>query len=261
MRSNVNTSHIEGYLYEQTLEKKVTGAKIIESGKTWLDGGREEATKLTVNTALALNDFYAQDDTLVSQQRNEGGFVTIVNRLNEEKKRNTFEADMVITNVKTIEANEDRGIDEYISIRGCIFNFRNEILPIEFTVKSAAGIEYFNSIDISSSNPLYTKVWGNVLNKTIVTKKVEESGFGESKVIESSRNIREWVITGIAKEPYEWDDENTITTEELTKAIQDREIKLAETKKRHDDYKTNIVSIGKESSIIGNKIPTGKFNF
>ena len=54
---------------------------------------------VTINTALDLNDFYTDRDgneTLVSAKRNEGGFVTIVNKLDaDETKRNTFEFDFL----------------------------------------------------------------------------------------------------------------------------------------------------------------------
>ena len=47
------------------------------------------------------------------------------------------------------------------------------------------------------------------------------------------------VITGAAKEPYLWDDESTITANELNEAIQKREVDLATMKKRQDDYKAS----------------------
>ena len=53
--------------------------KIINEGKAWITDGKDAATKVKIDTALALNDFYGQDDTLISVKRNEGGFVTIVN--------------------------------------------------------------------------------------------------------------------------------------------------------------------------------------
>ena len=40
--------------------------KIIEDNKTWITVGKDEAQKVRINTAIALNDFYTQDDNLVS---------------------------------------------------------------------------------------------------------------------------------------------------------------------------------------------------
>ena len=40
-------------------------------------------------------------------------------------------------------------------------------------------------------------------------------------------------------EPYLWDDETTITAHELTEAMANREIALAEMKRRNDEYKAS----------------------
>lgn len=308
MKANLNREHIEGYLYQHDLVKKVTGeqsknpgteyisgnieiatdeeglnvipvhftyvtavtsggkksptydvlAKIIDEGKTWLSDGKDGAMKVSVNTAFAINDFYAQDGTLVSQKRNEGGFVSTVGKLNEDlEKRNTWEVDMLINSIATVDANEERGTDEYVAVRGYVFNFRNEILPAEFVVKSKAGMEYFDTLEASESAPIYTKIWGSIVNETIKTTRTEESGFGEAKVFESTRNIREWVVTGIAKEPYEL-GEGTITGEELKTAIQNRETNLAEQKKRSEEYRA---SKGGAAAPAPAKAKAGQFNF
>ena len=64
--------------------------KIIDDNKTWVSVGKDDAQKVRVDTAIALNDFYTQDDTLVSVKTNEGGFVSLVNDLCPENERNTF---------------------------------------------------------------------------------------------------------------------------------------------------------------------------
>ena len=99
--------------------------KIIESGKTFVEAGKD-ATKVSIDTALALNDFYTDGDEgleLVSAKRNEGGFVSIVSALNPNvDKRHTFQLDMVITKVTRIEANEERETPERVDIKGVIFD-------------------------------------------------------------------------------------------------------------------------------------------
>ena len=52
--------------------------KIIDDNKTWITVGKDEAQKVRINTAIALNDFYTQDDNLVSVKTNEGGFVSFI---------------------------------------------------------------------------------------------------------------------------------------------------------------------------------------
>ena len=99
--------------------------KIIESGKTVLTDGFENATIVRVDTALGVNDFYTDrngEETLVSAKMNNGGFVSILNdasKLSAEDKRNTFEVDMLITGTQMVEADEEKNIKEdYLKVKG-----------------------------------------------------------------------------------------------------------------------------------------------
>ena len=214
--------------------------RIHDGGKTWITDGKDEALKVRIDTAIALNDFYTQDDQLVSVKKNEGGFVTIVSELGPENERNTFTADMLITGVSRIEANPEKNIDnDYVVVKGAIFNFRNDLLPTEFFVKNEDGMKHFEDLGVTGAEPVYTKVWGRINCGTIANEVKEESAFGESSVRTYERKIREWVITGTAKVPYEFGDEKVLTADEVTKAIQNREVMLAETKKRSEEYRAN----------------------
>ena len=235
--------------------------KIIDENKTWTAVGKENALKVRVDTALALNDFYNNNDELVSAKTNEGGFVTIINQLAEEKLRNTFSADMVITNVSHIEKDEEKNIEEdYVSVRGAIFNFRNDLLPVDFKVKNAEGMKYFEGLGATNSNPIYTKVWGKIISTTITRTSEVESAFGEAAVRTYSNSNKEWVITGTAKVPYDFGDENILTVEELTKAAQNREVYLAEVKKRAEDYKANKAA-GNTTATATTATKTADFKF
>ena len=223
--------------------------KIIESGKTILTDGIENATIVRVDTALGVNDFYTDrngEETLVSAKINNGGFVTILNSANQLSsvdKRNVFEVDMLITGTTLVEADEERNIKEdYLKVKGFVFDFRKSILPVEFVVKSKGGINYFESLDASKNNPTFTKVWGNICSQTIVTKKEEESAFGEPSVTEYTRTLREWVITGTSKADAVYpigDAEAGITSEDFEKAMKDREVHLAAVKKNAEEYQAN----------------------
>lgn len=241
--------------------------KIIDEGKTIITDGMDEATKVRIDTALALNDFYTNDDSLVSIKTNEGGFVAIINELSGENERNTFSADMVITGVTRVEADEEKNIKEdYVTVRGAIFNFRGDLLPLEFIVKNAGGMKYFEDLGASNSEPVYTKVWGRINCETKTTIVEEESAFGEAAVKKYERKTKEWVITGTAKVPYEFGDEEILTGEELTKAMQAREVMLADIKKRSEEYKAQKAAGNTDSAHkaqIGAKpaAKAGTFNF
>lgn len=239
--------------------------RIIDEDKAIVSVGKDEAFKLRVDTALSLNDFYTQDDQLVSAKVNEGGFVSIVNSLCDEKERNTWEADMVITGCNIIEADPEKNINEdYMQVKGAIFNFRNEVLPVDFILRNKDGFKHFENMDASGANPTFTKVWGRINCLTKTTTVEEETAFGEAAVRTYERKVKEWEITGTPKViSYDFGGED-LTAEELTKAMQDREIKLADVKKRTEEYRAqrNARTAAPVAQATGPKpAKTGTFNF
>lgn len=239
--------------------------KIIDSDKTWVKVGKDEAMIIKAEPALALNDFYGRDGNLVSAKRAEGGFVTEVSAMPpaDSGKLNDFTIDMVITGVRRVEADPEKNINEdYAIVKGAAFNFRNDLLPIELTLRDPQGIDFLEGMDISSKQPFYTKVWGKINCTTIKTQQVEESAWGAPKVTYTERKSREWLLTGLKGAGYEFGEENVLTVDELIKAQQDREVHLADVKKRADEYamqKASSTSAPKNG--FGTTIPAGQFNF
>lgn len=310
MKNMINSTHIEGLVYESTLELRTSGQnsknpgtefimgnlniatdndctnivpvhftyvtattskgnanatfgilKDIVDGKigTVMANGKDGAGKVRIDSAIGLNEFYSDrngKEELVSAKRNEGGFVHTVATLNpDEKTRNTFMADMLITSVTHVDADDERGIKEKALVRGCVFDFRKAVLPIEFSVTNPRGMDYFEGLDASPKTPVFTKVWGRQVSQTVTNSRVEESGWGEANVQESTSTRRDWVITGSNTEPYEWDSEETITAKELTEAMANREVYLAGIKQRQDEYRAS-------KAAPAAAVPTaGGFNF
>lgn len=294
MKAVINKSHIEGYIYEHTLEQKVSGPNSKNPNTEYISGnlsvatddailnivtvhfsyvtattknggtnatytalnniitgsagnimqhGKEKAAKVRIDSAIALNEFYTDRNgttELVSAKRNEGGFVHFVDALNEdEKTRSTFECDMLITNVTRVEANEEKQTPEKVILKGCIFDFRKSLLPVEFVATNPNAMNYFEDLEASPKNPVFTKVWGRQISETISRSVVEESAFGEDnvKTVESTR--KEFLVTGAMKVPYLWDDESSITANELKEAMANRETYLASVKQRQDEYQAS----------------------
>ena len=309
-----NECHIEGYLYEHALEKKVSGEKsknpgtefisgtvsiatdedilnivpvhftyvtaLTSSGKpnatfatlsniidgtydTVMNGGKDNAAKIRIDSAIGLNEFYSDrsgKEELVSAKRNEGGFVHLVTDglADDLRNRNTFKCDMLITNVRHIEADEEKNLPEKAIIKGAIFDFRKSLLPVEFTAVNPGAISYFEGLDASNSNPVFTQIWGRQVSETIVRTITEESAFGEAHVREVRTPHKDWVITGARPEPYVWDDESTLTAAEVNEAGKAREIMLATLKQRQDEYKA---SKGTAPAKTINTPANGNFNF
>lgn len=295
----LNSTRIEGILYQHNLELKVSGPNSKKPGTEFISGtieiatndkktnivpihftyttavtanGKENATfttlkniidkkigcytdpevgdnaaKVRVDSAIGLNEFYSDrsgSEELVSVKRNEGGFVHVVQSISEnENQRSTFETDIVIVGVRQKDAVEDDNgniiTPEKAIIDGRIFNFRKDMLPVEFSAINPKAIDYFMSLEASSKNPVFTKVRGQIVSEQITRYIHEESAFGEDSVREVQSSNRDYVVTWAASDPYEFGLEETITFDDLKTAAQARENTLAELKQRRDEYKAS----------------------
>lgn len=205
--------------------------------------GKDKAVKLRIDSALGLNEFYTDrngQEELVSAKRNEGGFVHVADSLAEDEAiRNTFKCDMLITGVKEVEADEEKKLPAKAIVRGAIFDFRGSLMPVEFSAVNPNAIKYFVGLGASNANPTFTCVWGRQVSETIVREIRTESAFGEDEVREVKNTRKDFVITGASKEPYIWDDETTLTANEVAEAVANRETYLATIKQRQDEYKAS----------------------
>lgn len=216
---------------------------IIEGKLGSIMGGSTTPASLRVDSAIGLNEFYTDRngaEELVSAKRNEGGFVhTTPTVAEDEKTRNTFEADMLITNVRVIEEDEERKLPAKAIIKGAIFDFRKSLLPVEFSATNPNAMAYFEGLGASDKEPVFTRVKGRQVSETITRTITEESAFGEPSVREVTSSRKDWVVTWAQGDPYVWDDESTITAAELTEAMANREVYLAGVKQRQDEYKAS----------------------
>ena len=225
--------------------------------KTVMTDGAENATMLRIDSAIGLNEFYDRNDQFVSVKRNEGGFVHVTPTIAEdERTRNTFDCDIIINNVTHVEGDEDKGTTDKAVVKGVIFNFRNDVMPVEFSASNPKAIDYFEGLGASNSNPILTRIKGRQISESIVRRVEEESAFGEPSIKEYKSTKKDFVITWAMPAPYVWDDDSTITARELTEALAAREITLAEIKKRNDEYKAS------QGKTPANTAPApGVFNF
>ena len=310
-----NETHIEGYLYEHTLELKKSGPNSKNPGtefitgeikiatddaclnivpvhftyvtattgggkvnatfttlmniidkvyKTYMADGKDNATKLRVDSAIVLNEFFTDrngTEELVSAKRNEGGFVHVVTDALAEKEtdRNIFKCDILITNVRHVDGDDDRNLPEKAIIKGAIFDFRKSLMPVEFSAVHPNAIAYFEGLEASNTNPVLTQVWGRQVSETIVRTITEPSAFGDDLVREVKNSRKDWVITGARPDPYVWDDESTMTAAEVNEAMKARELALAAMKARNDEYKA---SRGAATSAPKATVPANSsFNF
>jgi hypothetical protein len=154
----------------------------------YMADGEDKAAKLRVDSAIGLNEFYSDrngKEELVSTKRNEGGFVhTTTTLIDDEKQRNTFKCDMIITNVTHVDADEEHNIPEKVIVKGAIFDFRKSLLPVEFTATNPGAMAYYEGLGASPSEPVFTKLWGRQVSEVIKREIREESAFGDDNVRE-----------------------------------------------------------------------------
>lgn len=227
--------------------------------------GADKAAVVRVDSAIGLNEFYSNKtgkDELVSVKRNEGGFIHAGGVLAEkEKDRNTFTCDMLITNCVRREADEEKQIPEKVLVKGAIFDFRGAVLPVEFSAVNPAAMNYFEGLNASSQQPVFTKVWGNQISETIVKTYVEQSAFGEDYVRTVPSSRKDFVITGALGEPYIWDDPEYLTAQELTQKMTERETYLATVKQRQDEYNATKNTASAPAANNAPVAAMGGFNF
>lgn len=240
-------------------------SQIIENDVTWEKDGKDAAPQIRIDGDIEINDFMGRNGEMVEAKGVRGSFVHFANGsfgLNsDENKRNTFEADMLIAAAMPQEVEDG---DNYLNLRGYVFAYRNALVPVVFSIHNPAGITYFEKCDISNENPLLTKVWGNIISTTQEIKTEVESAFGGAQVNVTTRTLRAWEISGCAAEPYEWNDESTITIDDFKQLLADREEVKAEAKRRAEERNANAAGSGfpvSGNETQKNSSPTSAMNF
>lgn len=232
--------------------------------KSIMGNGKDEAALLRVDSSLKVNDFYANDGSLVSQMRNEGGFVHVMQPLElnpKEAARATFATDIVINSVIRQEANEETGIQERVVVKGGIFDsYTQDIKPATFVIYDEKGMGYFESLDASAKNPFFTLIKGNQVSQTVIKRVEEESAFGDAEIKEYKNTRKDWVITWATPEEkyYLQDDESTLSWNELAEKFTEREVFLANKKKQDEEYREARKNAEKNAI---NNLPQDEYNF
>lgn len=211
----------------QLLESIINGET-----KTYEVAGKD-AARLRIDGDIEVNDWINRDGEAVATRRVNGRFVHPLNA-NESFGETPahFEADMLIQSVTTRESVDG---SEYMTLNGFVFNFRGEVLPVSFSVASESGMKFFENQDISSSDPYFGKVWGDIKSTVVTTTSEQddsEVGFGAPTVQTSSRTFRTWEVSG-ANVNLGLDD-TTITMDELKAAMDARTQTLADVRARYE---------------------------
>ena len=230
--------------------------------KSVVEYGKDAATLIMFDSAIGLNEFYSDrtgTEELVSAKRNEGGFVRIINELEpDEKVRNTFDTDIIIYRTRHIEADEENNLPEKLILCGYIMDFRKSFLPVEYSVISPGAIAYFEGLEVSEKNPVFTRVKGVQISQTVVRRVVEESAFDGPSVREYPNTKKDFIVTWAAKEPYTIGPDEDISPAEIKQGLADRETAIAAIKKNQEEWKAKQ---NNSNSAFATNDPETNFDF
>lgn len=138
-----------------------------------------------------------------------------------------FAVDMVIGTAGEREFANGGSIFE---LRGYVFNWRQDLVPITFTVAGEDGRKYFEDQEY----PMFTNLWGDIESEIVVSQKESTvvSAFGAPQVETTERQVMRWNVKGAAPEPYEYDDESGITKAEMKEKVLAHETYIAQQTER-----------------------------
>lgn len=212
-----------------------TLANLLDTAKTYKEFGKD-AQKVRISAELEANEFYNRDDELVTAKRIRGGFIHLMSPTEPISKPAKFTLECVLVGCRDKEVEDG---DDYVILSGFAFNFRNDLIPFDVDVTNEGGKNYFRGLDITKKNPVATKIWGNIISNIVKSEKTIENAFGEPTVETTERTIRSWSVTGASPETMEYGDDTVMTNKDMKKLITAREERLAEEKKRQEEYRAS----------------------
>lgn len=113
-----------------------------------------------------------------------------------------FNVDMVIGSAHEREFANGGSVFE---IKGYVFNWKQDLVPITFTVAGEDGRKYFE--DNEGDFPMFTNVWGNIESEVVTSQReTQASAFGAPQVEMTERHVMRWNIVGSSPEPYDYDE-------------------------------------------------------
>ena len=223
--------------------------QIINENNTYELNGTT-AMKVRVAGDVECNDFVTREGEIASPKRVRGSFVHTETGDIATVGCAKFKTDMLIEGYQEVEVENG---DSYGRIRGYVFNYRNDFLPVEYTIRTKPGMSYFEKADISVNDPMLTKVWGNIVCTTIESRTETENAFGAPTVNITQRTLRAWDIEGASVDPMDFNDESTMTKNDVIKGKANREEHLAEIRTNYDEYqrsKNNSNNVFNENTTV-----------
>ncbi|WP_342423165.1 hypothetical protein [Paenibacillus sp. FSL E2-0178] len=247
---SIHTLNVFSYKLNQ--KKEVSGlfktlVTIRDEYKTIDAHGIENADKVRVETSGAFdngkvgkNEYASPDGEWKSYPRLTAKFINRIKAGEVFEPQAKFTLEVAVAGTKEETRNgEETG---RLILKGYIVNYQEQkddskkIYPFDFMVENPKSVSY---VQDTYEKGQTVKVYGDIVNTKIVTKKFVEVGFGEPQEEIERKEVREYIIIG-GTPPYEDDDKNAYDVGLIREALKKRDAAIE--KKKEEKKKGNASS-------------------
>lgn len=187
-------------------------------------GGVEKADRIRiVSGEINSNDFYNQNDALISYPRIKTGFISKIKK-DECTDEASFVATIVIGNIAE-EVDKEANLTGRLVIKGIIAQYGDKVDVVDFLVASEAAIAHIQA-NWKQGDTVKVAGKANFSSKTEFYE--EEMGFGEPIKKSKTTSIRELIVT--SGSPTALEGIEAYSAEDIQNALAERKIRLEKAK-------------------------------
>ncbi|WP_029517994.1 hypothetical protein [Paenibacillus polymyxa] len=270
VNDSVHTVNI--FSYKMTKKNEISGLykgylTIRDEYKTINTHGLENAEKVRIETSgnnengkIERNEYVGQDGEWKSYPKLSAKFVNRLKSNDVFEPQARFTLEMAVAGLREEQRNgEETG---RLILKGYVVGYQDQendikkIFPLEVTVANPTSVSYVQNTYEKGQT---VKVFGEIVNQTIVTKKQIEVGFGVPQEDIDRKDVREYIVDG-GTPPLDEDDKNAFDVKLIREALKKRDAAI-EKKKEEKKNKVNEQSKSNNNG-FGNPDPfaNDKFN-
>lgn len=146
-------------------------------------------------------------DNMVFAQKLRGSFI---NPNNKKEYKNSWSVDMLITNIRQIEADEEKGLAAYVEVKGYWINdYREMLCDLKLQARKEAAMAYISGLEASLKAPYYVNVRGGLQDVSrVVTRR---NAFGEDE--HETYSSTQYCITAMDPDSFDFYDDSIMGEE------------------------------------------------
>lgn len=243
-------------VFQRELTKKGAKQGSYAVYEQWL-ANREAAigTPVRVNTNFSPNVFVSNDGDVIKSVQIQAGFLSTSQT---GKPRSEFRADVLLTQPPVEETDREGELTGRAILNAEAFDFRKMAFPVKFILEMKGAIEYFESLDLASDNPVLLEVWGDAVNSSFDQTREVESAFGDPKIETITITRKENIITGASTEQKEIDEE---IYKEIKAGKEAYEIFVSDAENRNQNKDNALTGSGAAKTATKKAPKSGGFDF